>query len=270
MKTDKKNNERDALGRFMHLFVPAMLFAVSACGHNASPVKTPAPSDHPAGETGKPDLRVLFLGNSLTAVNDLPRLVQAMAASAGIRLDVAAISPGGFALEDHWNDGQAQQALAGKHWDWVVLQQGPSTRPESQTNLKEWAVRWADEARRHGAKTALYMVWPFRAQKDGFRLVSHSYRSAARASKARILPAGEAWQEALRQDPNLPLYQDDGLHPTAAGSYLAALVITERLMGVKPRSVPTQLKLPSGAEFVVPREQAKKLRRAAEMVRHSL
>ena len=38
-------------------------------------------------------------------------------------------------------------ALARQHWDYVVLQQGPSSRPASQTQLREWAKRWADEAR---------------------------------------------------------------------------------------------------------------------------
>jgi hypothetical protein len=56
------------------------------------------------------------------------------------------------------------------------------------------------------------------------------------------------------------------LHPTAAGTYLAALVITQQLAGVNPHSVPARVKLHSGSEIAIPEDLAKKLRRAAEKV----
>jgi hypothetical protein len=223
-------------------------------------------ADKPAAaDDGRP-LRVLFVGNSLTAGNDLPNLVQAMAAAGGKSVRVHAVVIGGASLEDHWQDGRAREALASARWDFVVLQQGPSSRPESQRHLREWARRWAAAARRRGATPALYMVWPFQGQRNGFALVSQSYRAAAEASKARILPAGEAWQEALRRDATLALYQQDGLHPTPAGTYLAALVITHGLTGVKPGRVPARLKPETGPEVELPEEQAGQLRQAAEKV----
>ena len=48
-------------------------------------------------------LRVLFLGNSLTATNDLPAAVAHIASRAGRRLEYRTVAPGGYALEDHWN-----------------------------------------------------------------------------------------------------------------------------------------------------------------------
>jgi hypothetical protein len=211
-------------------------------------------------------VRILFIGNSLTGYNDLPRLVQAMAAAGKVGIQVAAENRGGFSLEDHWQAQSAQKLLTGSRWDYVVFQQGPSSLPESQVNLREWAGRWADLARKHGAKPALYMVWPHRGQKNGFAQVSLSYRNAAKASQSLILPAGEAWQEALQLDPALALYQEDRLHPTAAGSYLAALIITRGLTGVEPRSVPAELKLSTGHKFRMPASQVEILRRAAEKV----
>ncbi len=233
-----------------------LLAAASAC----------AAREPDAAPPGKAELRVLFVGNSLTEGNDLPHLVQAMAAAGKVRLHVTAATAGGFSLEDHWNGGNARKALAEGKWDFVVLQQGPSARPESQVNLKQWAKKWADEIRKRGAKPALYMVWPFAGQRDGPKGVSRSYRAAAKASDAKILPAGEAWQEALAHDPQPDLYQPDLLHPTPEGSYLAALVITHGLTGVAPKSVPSRLKLASGQEFAIPDEKAAGLRRAAEKV----
>ena len=40
-----------------------------------------------------------------------------------------------------------------------------------------------------------------------------------------LMPVGEAWRGAWRQNPDAPLYGPDGFHPTPTGTYLAALVI---------------------------------------------
>jgi hypothetical protein len=153
--------------------------------------------------------------------------------------------------------------LAQEHWDYVVLQQGPSSRPESQAQLREWATRWANEARAHAATPALYMVWPFQGQSNGFKLVAQSYRQAAIASQSRLFPVGEGWERALR-DHSVRLYQSDKLHPTKAGSYLAALVITNGLTGLRVSALPSKLKLADGRIVQLTESQATALRRAAE------
>lgn len=186
-------------------------------------------------------LRVLFIGNSLTAGNDVPALVQAMAEQQGISLQVATVAPGGYAIEDHWRDGN-QRLLESGNYDIVVLQQGPSTLPESQANLREWAVTWANFARRFRTRPALYMIWPVRTQANGFALVSQSYRNAATAADAVLFPAGEAWQTALRANASLGLYQSDDLHATPAGSFLAAMVIGRGLVGLDPARVPASVR----------------------------
>jgi hypothetical protein len=210
------------------------------------------------------ELHVLFLGNSLTAVNDVPAIVQAMAATGGVQLIYHAITPGGVNLEDHWRKGEGRAVLARGRWNYVVMQQGPSSRPESQVDLSEWAGRWADEARAHGATPALYMVWPVQGQTDGFKLVSQSYRRAAEASKSQLFPVGEAWDAASHSNRAIRLYQADKLHPTKAGSYLAALVITRGLTGIRPTAIPAKLKLADGRIVELPEAQAKDLRRSAE------
>ena len=216
---------------------------------------------------------MLFIGNSLTEGNDLPHLVQAMAATGGVTIEVTAVTPGRSGVTEDTVDRATEvtrrQTLGPDgRWDFVVLQQGPSSLPESQANLKEWAPKWADLVRKQGAKPALYMVWPFQGQqkKRASKLVAKSYRTAAQAADARILPAGEAWQEALRRDAKIGLYQSDNLHPTPQGSYLAALVITRGLTGVAPKTVPAALKLASGKKFTLSEEEAELLRGAAEKV----
>ena len=109
-----------------------------------------------------------------------------------------------------------------------MLQQGPSSLPESQANLREYTRRFAEEIRKSGGVPALYMVWPESSRPKAFDAVSQSYAAAANDVNGILFPAGEAWRAAWRRDPKLKLYADD-LHPTAAGSYLVALVMYERL-----------------------------------------
>jgi hypothetical protein len=51
---------------------------------------------------------------------------------------------------------------------------------------------------------------------------------------AQVAPVGLAWAEALRREPSLHLWADDGKHPGRLGSYLAACVFYEMLSGREP------------------------------------
>jgi hypothetical protein len=186
-------------------------------------------------------LRVLFVGNSLTAANDLPAMVSALSkVSAGPEIQTGEIAPGGYALEDHWVTGDAREAVDSGGWDFVVMQQGPSSLPDSRTNLVEWSTRWAGEARAHDARPALLTVWPeqYRASY-AFAAVVGSYRAAALASGSLLLPGGAAWRLALQRTPKLPLYGPDGFHPSPLGTYLAALVVYGGITGHVPAALPT-------------------------------
>ena len=176
------------------------------------------------------ELRVLYVGNSLTATNDLPAVVASLARSSGRRIDYRTIAFGGYSLEDHWNQGDARAALASRRWDVVVMQQGPSALPEGQAHLREWATRFADEARLNGTRPALLTVWPesYRGKAALAQVIS-SYRQAAAAARAILLPAGAAWREAWGCDARIALYGPDGFHPSRLGTYIAALVAYGRL-----------------------------------------
>jgi hypothetical protein len=82
------------------------------------------------------------------------------------------------------------------------------------------------------------MVWPPRARSDEFDAVSGSYRRAAEGVGGILLPAGDAWRAVWRHDPEAALYGRDGFHPSALGTYVAALAICERLFGISPVGLP--------------------------------
>jgi hypothetical protein len=179
-------------------------------------------------------IRVLFIGNSLTAANHLPATVAALARAAGVRIEYRVVAKPNFSLEDHWNDGDARKAIARGGWTFVVLQQGPSALPESQRLLIDYARRFDGLIRAAGATPAMFMVWPSRERTADVAGASRSYGAAARAVGGVLCAAGDAWQAAWLQDPRLPLYGPDGFHPSPLGSTLASIVIVEALTGRAP------------------------------------
>lgn len=177
------------------------------------------PSDIPEA-----DLRVLFVGNSLTYTNDMPGMVQHLASSSGLSFAYGVAAQPNYSLEDHWASGiagviQQQQA------DVVVMQQGPSSVPSHQAHLAHWAGQLAHVIRAAGGEPALLMVWPDNGRLSAFDDVHTAYRNAATAVDGLFLPAGEAWRAAWVRDAGIATYGTDGFHPSAIGSMAAALTV---------------------------------------------
>src|SRR5947209_12132988 len=103
--------------------------------------------------------KVLFIGNSFTARNDLPGLIAGLAAARSRGLQHRLISAGGASLRTHWNAGEALKAIQDGHYDRVVLQE-QSTLPVKNAKRMRENVRLFDEAvQAASAKTVLYMTW---------------------------------------------------------------------------------------------------------------
>jgi hypothetical protein len=172
------------------------------------------------------DLRILFIGNSLTYTNNLPDMVERMAVAVDGKVPIVeSVTAGDFSLEGHWNRGDAQTAIRGGKWDLVVLQQGPSALPESRVLLVEYARKFTGEIRKAGGRPAMYMVWPPASRVAEWDAVAESYATAAREVDGELLPVGEAFRATLRRAPGLTLFAGDGFHLSASGTYLAAIVI---------------------------------------------
>ena len=218
-------------------------------------------------QESSPGLRVLFIGNSLTAANDLPGMVSALIDSAAAGpIRVSTIAYPNYGLEDHWSTGRARQAISEGEWDFVVLQQGPSAT-EGRPSLLEYSDRFAADIRAHGATPALYMVWPAKARSFDFDGVSESYRMAAERVDGLLVPVGDAWRIAWAADSSLPLYGSDGFHPSPMGSYLGALVMFGRFTGRSPVGLPSTLSTRLGTVKIDPAVATLLQEAAAEAVR---
>ena len=179
-------------------------------------------------------VRVLFIGNSFTARNDVPGLVAALAASRGHRLEHALISAGGASLRAHWNKGEAARRIESERWDAVVLQEQSTLPLKNAWRFHENVRLFDGPVRDAGARLALYATWA-RAQAPASQdALTDAYLEIGLELGALVVPAGEAWRAALALPAHPVLHDKDGSHPTLAGSYLAACCFLPVLFDESP------------------------------------
>jgi hypothetical protein len=126
----------------------------------ASTVLLSAQAQMAGQETPTVPLKVLFVGNSYTSVNDLPSMVVGLAEVAGGRkIEVDRHFVGGCTLEKHAKDQKAIDKIRAAKWDVVVLQEH-SLRPViDRQAMHEYARLLDAEIRKQGAKTVFYLTW---------------------------------------------------------------------------------------------------------------
>jgi hypothetical protein len=186
-------------------------------------------------------LKVLFIGNSFTARNDLPDLIARLAETRDKDLEHWLISAGGASLRTHWNAGEALKAIQGGRYDHVVLQE-QSTLPVKNAKRMHENVRLFDEAiKAAGARTVLYMTRARQNAPESQQAITDAYTSIGRELGATVVPVGLAWQRFLGNYDQPVLHDKDQSHPTLAGSYLAACVFLAVFFEESPVGIPGEV-----------------------------
>jgi hypothetical protein len=187
---------------------------------------------------------VLFIGNSYTAVNNLPQMISDIAASKNNTLVFNSNSPGGYTFQLHSANATTLSGIATGGWDFVVLQeqsQLPSFPPSQVASevypyaaLLDSLIHEADSCTR----TLFFMTWgrmngdaqncqyypPVCTYEGMQQRLRESYLEMGNMFGAMVSPVGAAWQQVRINHPSIQLYQTDESHPSLAGSYLAACV----------------------------------------------
>ena len=175
------------------------------------------------------DANILFVGNSLTYTNNLPELVTSKAKLKNIVIGTKMIAKGNYAIIDHWTDGEVQKEVASKNYDFVIIQQGPSSQAEGREMLIDDGQKFKDLCDQNDAELVYFMVWPSRTYYETFDDVIKNYRDAASINDAILCPVGEVWKEHFDLTNNFDYYGVDGFHPSLMGSQVAADVIVDSL-----------------------------------------
>jgi hypothetical protein len=194
-------------------------------------------------------LPILFLGNSFTYANDLPDLLQKLAAAAKQPIAAELIADAGWTLQQHANNADSLDALAARKWNYVVLQEQsviPAMRGDREYQMYPAVRNLAQRSTAIGRKPLLFMTWGRERgmSEAGFAdyasmqtAISTGYVTIAAELDIAIAPVGEAWRTVVTQHPAIQLWDEDGSHPSLAGSFLAACVFYTVLYHRSPKGI---------------------------------
>ncbi|MEL6557524.1 MAG: SGNH/GDSL hydrolase family protein [Bacteroidota bacterium] len=175
-------------------------------------------------------LSILFIGNSLTYANNLPALVKKEAKKRGVKIYTEMVAFANYAIEDHWNDGNVQKLIASKKYQYVILQQGPSSQTPGRNMLIESGKQFSALCAANETKLCYFMVWPALKYYQTFDGVIQNYSDAASINNALLLPVGQYWKRYFDRTKDFSYYSPDRFHPSAKGSRVAAEIIVDHLM----------------------------------------
>ena len=168
---------------------------------------------------------VLFVGNSLTYSNDLPEILERIAKDFNESIETTSLCFPNYGLEDHWLEGKFHKLMNQNKYDFVIVQQGPSSQPLGRKMLLEYGAKIKAVCKVKNTELAYFMVWPSKYYYYTFDGVIDNHREAAKVNSAKLFPVGVIWKAYGEQKKHINLYSNDDFHPSKAGSFLAALTI---------------------------------------------
>ncbi len=202
----------------------------------------------------KTEPTILFLGNSMTYFNDLPTVFMNLSRSGGFAAEVYELTEGSYRLEyfaDETDEVGAQvyDALKSYDWDYVILQEQSGISTIGAEEHMYPAARTLDSMiREANGESVFLMTWAYR---EGFSLpllglefkntreemqtqMAQNYGDIAAELDALLAPAGIAFMRCSANYPEIELWDEDGNHPSPAGTYLAACVLYQVLYDQSP------------------------------------
>ena len=177
----------------------------------------------------KKTYQILFIGNSLTYSNNLPKLVKNSAKINGIIVNTKMIALPNYAIEDHWNDGKVQKLISNNKFDFVLIQQGPSSQNDGRKMLIEYGEKYSKLCNLNNSKLFYFMVWSSVKYYHTFEGVIKNHKDAALLNNSILIPVGEKWKKFIDNTQNFEYHGIDGFHPSLKGSEIAANEIVKTL-----------------------------------------
>lgn len=177
----------------------------------------------------KTEISILFIGNSLTYTNNLPKLIKKTGKKKNLIIKTQMIAFPNYSIADHWNDEKVQENIAQNKHDYVIIQQGPSSQIEGREMLIDYGKKYNDLCKKSNTKLCYFMVWPSLNYYHSFDYVIKNYSDAAIINNAILLPVGKIWKEHFDRTKNLNYYSSDGFHPSLEGSQITADIIVDYL-----------------------------------------
>lgn len=182
-------------------------------------------------------LKVLFIGNSYTHMNDMPSIFEKIAKKAGKDVIVEKNTLAGASFSVHSERNDMYEAINKRKWDYVVLQ-GYSRElsfpcQHIDTATIPYLTKITDSIYTNNPCTQIlfYMTWGYdegfseREEVNSFDKMADSiergYQYLGAIFDVPVVPVGMVWKN-VRNSTGINLYASDKAHPNKNGSYLIA------------------------------------------------
>ncbi len=182
-------------------------------------------------------LRILFIGNSMTSVQDLPGLLTNLASSNGKTIITGQNTLGGYFLSDHVTDPVSISLMA-QGFDYIVVQEQSSGNilPVIPGSSIIRPIGIIDSiAKANCSKILLYATpgypethpWSVEPYVDMQADIIYKYTNAARSVRAAYLPTAHAFRDVINNYPSITgmWASPTDYHPGIKGQYLHACVL---------------------------------------------
>lgn len=169
-------------------------------------------------------MRTLFIGNSHTYFNDMPKIFQDICKENGIDMQVAMLTKGGMGLDYHAENEQTRFNILYGDYDFVILQHVAHPMGEYEV-MEEAADKIMEWIRQTKAEACYLMTWTEKDNESFQPEMSRRYRKLAEKHGCPVAPVGDKWWEMIHKNSSAGLYAEDGRHASLAGSRLVAETI---------------------------------------------
>lgn len=206
----------------LRLVVLPLLFTILSCRAVGQPVQS---------------AEVLFVGNSLTYVGNVPAIYGALAQANGHRSRSDMIVQGGATLVQRVGDGSVARALeVGKYTHLVIQERGGdlmcSFGAEACAQAREAVLALADIGRRNGVEVLL--LGTYQSNPSASRRLIESESAAARDAGIPYIEVSGKLQQLRGTAPELSWFAEDGFHPGRELALLNAVLVYQAIHGVLP------------------------------------
>ena len=133
-------------------------------------------------------------------------------------------------MTDHLDDGEVQKRIRSGKYDFIVVQQGPSSRMNGRETLLSCGKTLSQLCAQSGGQLVFFMVWPSKSYYHTFDSVIANYKEAADSTNSLLCPVGEVWKKYVEINDDYSLYGTDGFHPSPKGSRLAAEMLVDLML----------------------------------------
>lgn len=192
--------------------------------------------------TPKDTVRVLFVGNSYVYYNNLIQMIGLITDSIDTKIICKKSVFGGSTLGDHWNSRKglkSRQIIREGNFDIVVIQDNSMWPLDHKDSVLYFGELFCKEIKKKGAKPFLYNTWARQKTPETQNSINAVYQELGLTQSATVVPVGNCWAKALEIKKDADLFNIDGSHPSAMGTFLIALSFIKQIAGVIPKNYAT-------------------------------